>query len=92
MTGMVKTPQENTFNDMLPIPMTDQAMMQQKSENSGNHGGFRLKLKVDDTDYYTKKLDQHFDQFQKGSTPSQNLNTQMYFNQPQQVDQIVSNN
>ena len=34
----------------------------QKSDSS-IYPGFKLKLKVDDTDYYSKKLDQHFDSY-----------------------------
>jgi len=51
------------IQDILPVPpvqMNQMAQMAPKQEQ-GYPGGFKLKLKVDDTDYYSKKLDQHFD-------------------------------
>ena len=46
--------------DILPVPPVQMAHMPIKQEQV-YPGGFKLKLKVDDTDYYSKKLDQHFD-------------------------------
>ena len=54
------TNKDSMYSDILPIPPSQIiSNTGQKSEHSTT--GFKLKLKVDDTDYYSKKLDQHFD-------------------------------
>jgi hypothetical protein len=47
------------MQDILPVPPVQVPVKQEQ----GYPQGFKLKLKVDDTDYYSKKLDQHFDSY-----------------------------